>query len=218
MTDLTPDRPEHHRHAGAAPRSNPWKVVAIVLGSLIGLGLIIWLVVFLVGGGAPAPTPTPTPTPTATPTPTPTPTPTSTTAALCTTDNSTAELGTSSGAAGSVQVPIIFTNTSSAPCTLEGFPTVEFVGDDNGTQLGAPAADDTQSSPVALVTIEPGNSAASLLTITVADTDGCTRVPANGFRVIPPGSNDAFFLATTDYQACQEPNTVILIVTAVATN
>jgi hypothetical protein len=205
---------EHHRHAESAPRSNPWKAVAIVLASLIVVGLIAWLVFWLVGGGTgPAPTPTPTET-SSTPTPTPTPTPTA--AAVCTTDTATAELGEPNGAAGSVTMPIIFTNTSNAPCTLEGFPVVEFVGDGNGTTIGAPATDNDETA-VALVTIEPGNSAMALLTVTEADVEGCTRVPVDGFRVTPPGSNDAFFIANTDYQGCQE-DVSVLSVSAIATN
>ena len=214
MTNGTQDQlPEHHRHATPEPKGNPWKVVAIVLGAIILVGLAVWITLALTSGGTPGPTPTPTPTETSA-TPTPTPTPTAT--ASCTTDTSTAELGQADGAAGSVMVPIIFTNTSSAPCTLEGFPVVEFVGDEDGTTIGAPATDDDQSA-VALVTIEPGNSASALLTITTADDEGCTRVAVDGSRVIPPGSSDAFFIANTDYQGCQE-DVSVLKVAAVATN
>ena len=199
MTNGTQDQlPEHHRHATPEPKGNPWKVVAIVLGAIILVGLAVWITLALTSGGTPGPTPTPTAT------------------ASCTTDTSTAELGQADGAAGSVMVPIIFTNTSSAPCTLEGFPVVEFVGDEDGTTIGAPATDDDQSA-VALVTIEPGNSASALLTITTADVEGCTRVAVDGFRVIPPGSSDAFFIANTDYQGCQE-DVSVLKVAAVATN
>lgn len=211
--DASTPAPEHHRHADPAPRGNPWKAVAIVLASLIVVGLIAWLVVWLVGG-QPAPAPTPTPTETsATPTPTPTPTPTAT--ALCTTDTATAELGQSEGAAGSVMVPIIFTNTSSAPCTLEGYPVVEFVGDGDGTTIGAPASE-SGTTPETLVTVEPGQTASALLTITVADVEGCTRVPVDGFRVLTPGSSDAFFLATTDYEGCQEDVSVLSVSAVVA--
>lgn len=207
---------EHHRHAAPEPARNPWKVVAIVLAAIIAGGLIVWAVFALTGGGAPGPTPTPSPTESsATPSPTPTPSPT---AAPCTTDDSTVELGTAEGAAGSSVVPLIFTNTGSADCTLEGFPTVEFVGDGDGTQIGASATEDTATSPVALVTLAPGESAESVLTITTAPVGDCEPVDVDGFRVIPPGSNDAFFIENTDYQACDDPDVSLMTVSAIAQN
>lgn len=226
MTDQTPapdspdhpDHPDHHRHAAEAAPRNPWKIVAITLAVLVGIALVVWITLAVTGNPAPGPTPTPSPTPTHSDTPTPTPTPTPTAAGPCTTDNSTTELGAPSGAAGSTQVPLIFTNTSDAACTLEGYPTVEFVGDGNGTQIGATAMQDA-STVVALVTIEPGNSAMATLTITdAANVDDCSPVTPDGFRVIPPGSNDAFFIEVTDYQACENAAVSILAVSAIATN
>jgi hypothetical protein len=207
--------PEHHRHE-AGPTRNPYKVLFIVLAIIVGLALIAFLVwfLFLRGGGAPGPTPTPTPTQT---TPSPTPTQTVTPPPLagpCTTDNSSVELGTPDGAAGTTNVSIIFTNTGSADCTLEGFPTVEFVAGADGTQVGATATQDTSTSPT-LVTLAPGGMAAALLSITTAG-NVCEPVQVDGFRVIPPGSVDAFFIPTTDYPACDDPNTELLKVTAIA--
>jgi hypothetical protein len=112
-------------------------------------------------------------------------------------------------------VPLIFTNTGSDPCTLEGFPTVEFVGDGDGTQVGDAATQDTATSPVQVITIEPGDSASSILTITSAG-NVCEPVDVDGFRVIPPGSSDAFFIEADDYQACATGS--IMTVSAVDTN
>lgn len=211
--------PDHHRHAGAKPPLDRRVVALAVVGGvllLVIIGLLAWLIVS--SNATPGPTPSPTSS-SATPSPTPTPTQTTTpTVAACTTATSTAALGTPDGTAGSTHVPIIFTNSSTEPCTLEGFPAVVFVGDGDGTQLGAPATEDTATSPVAVVTIEPGNSAMSLLTITTADVEGCTRVAADGFRVTPPGSADGFFIATTDYEACDSADVSVLTVSAVATN
>lgn len=214
----TPLNPEHHRHSAPPPSRNPYKVPFIVLAIILALALVAFLVWFfaLRGGDGPGPTPTPTPTEsTATPTPTPTPTVTPPPlAGPCTTDTSSVELGTPDVAAGTTRVSIIFTNTSEADCTLEGFPTVEFVGDGNGTQIGATATQDTSTSPQ-LVTLAPGAMAAALLSITSAG-NVCDPVDVDGFRVIPPGSNDAFFIETTDYQACDAPNTELLTVGAIA--
>ncbi len=214
-TTPLPQPEDHHRHEAPPPKGNPYRVWVIVLAIVLGLALIAFLVWFIFlrgGGGPPGPTPTPTPTPTQT-TPTPTPTPTQTVtpppeAAACTTDNSSVELGTPDGAAGSTNVSIIFTNTSGADCALLGFPTVEFVGGGDGTQIGASAVDDDNTSPQ-LVTLAPGGIAAALLTITTAG-NVCEPVDVDGFRVIPPGSSDAFFIAETSYSACDDPNTELL--------
>jgi len=183
-------------------------VLAVILAIAVIIGLV-WVL------GSPTPAPTPTPTPTESPTPTPTTPPVS---GSCTTDTSTAELGEAEGAAGSTIVPIVFTNTSTEACTLEGFPTVEFVGDGNGTQIGATATEDDTTTP-ALVTVEPGASAVSTLTITdAANADDCEPTDVDGFRIIPPGSGDAFFIEITDYQACANTSVEILKVTAITAN
>lgn len=213
MTDPT-TTPEHHHHAAEpAPSKGPWKAIAIVLAVIIAVALIVGAI-WLFAKGAPAPEPTPTPTASPTPTPTPTTPPVE---GACTTDNSTVDLGAADAAAGSVQVPLIFTNTSSADCTLKGYPVVVFVGDGNGTQIGSTATQDT-STPVSLVTLAPGATATATLTVTIADVEGCSPTAADGFRITPPGSNDAFFAATTDYQACDNANVSILTVTAIAAN
>ena len=119
----------------------------------------------------------------------------------CTTDNSSVALGEPDGAAGSTFIPLIFTNTGSEPCTLEGFPTVAFVGGGDGTQIGAAATDDTATSPVEVITVDPGTSAEATLKITTAG-NVCEPVDVDGLRVTPPGSGDAFFIEETAYDAC----------------
>jgi cytoskeletal protein RodZ len=211
------DASERHRHAGPKPPLDRRVLALIALGAVVIIGLIV-LVVYLVvaNAGTPEPTPTPTtPTPTQT-SPSPTPTETTPPAAVCTNDTTTAALGTPDGAAGSTRVPIIFTNAGTAPCSLEGFPAVVFVGGGDGTQIGVPATQDTTTTPVTLVTIEPGATASAILTITTADVEGCTPTPSDGFRVAPPGSTEAFYIANFDYEACDSPDVSILTVSAVA--
>ncbi len=201
-----PDHPDHHRHAAEPPNSNRTRNIVIGLAIalfLILIVIILWLLFFR-GGPGPGPTPTPTPTQSsATPTPTPTETvsPPPLDPQTCTTDNSTVTFGEPDGAAGSTFIPLIFTNTGSDPCTLEGFPTVEFVGDGDGTQIGEAATQDTTTSPVTLITLDPDISAVATLKITTAG-NVCEPVDVDGFRVIPPGSGDAFFIEETAYDAC----------------
>jgi len=75
-----------------------------------------------------------------------------------------AKLGVSQGTAGTLYQVIVLTNTSSASCTLYGYPGVSFVTGVGGSQVGQPA---TKSAivPKALVTLPPGASANTLLAV-----------------------------------------------------
>lgn len=121
-------------------------------------------------------------------------------------------LGTASGAAGSVIVPVVFTNTGSQPCELHGYPGVSFVGDANGTQLGA-AADEDQSIPVTEHTLKPGGAVHSQLKIVRAENvQGCSAKAADGLRVYPPHSYDAVFVKASGYTACTNNDVHLLTV------
>lgn len=211
-TPITP--PEHHRHQSEPPPRNGAKTAIIVISAIVGVALIALVLFLLFGRGTPAPEPTPTPTPTESPSPTPTPTPT---VGACADDAFDVRLGEPDTAAGTTRMPLIFTNGSGAACTVQGFPVVSFVSDDQTTTIGAPSTDDTATSPVQLITIEPGNSAESILTITSAG-NVCDPVDPAGFAITVPGGGTPIFLATTDYQACDAPNTALLQASAIDTN
>jgi hypothetical protein len=126
-------------------------------------------------------------------------------------------LGEPGGAAGSTQVPLIFTNTG-AECRMQGFPQVAFVGDDNGTQLGAAAVPDSTSA-VASFDLATGDSVQAPLTVEVAENfPDCDTSAANGFRVFPPNDSGAIFVPTTDYTACTNTGTELLKIGAVQQN
>ena len=101
------------------------------------------------------------------------------------------------GAAGSVGIAFIFTNTGSRSCTLQGWPGVSFVGDGDGTQIGASATLDRSSAHPAL-TLAPQDEVQAILTIAQAanyDDADCRPVTADGFRIYPPGSVESIFVA-----------------------
>src|SRR5215472_5451506 len=86
--------------------------------------------------------------------PTPTSTPSAATAS-CASSGLKIKVDTSQAgaAAGSVYVPIDFTNTTGSTCTLFGYPGVSFVTSPSGSQLGRAA---TRIPPTAtLVTLAP---------------------------------------------------------------
>jgi hypothetical protein len=109
---------------------------------------------------------------------------------------------------------LVLTNKGTTTCTLQGFPGVSFVGNGNGTQLGAPAEFD-QGSPHGTVTLAPGTSAHAALKIAEAgnyDAATCQPKAADGLRVYPPGETHALFVAATGLTACQNATVTLLTV------
>ena len=120
------------------------------------------------------------------------------------------------GAAGSRLPYVVLTNTGATSCTLQGWPGVSFVGDGNGTQLGAAGVLD-YAAPHGTVTLAPGGTAHAPLRITVAenyDAAACDPVTADGLRIYPPGETHSLFIPNTDYTACRSSDIQLISVQA----
>lgn len=117
--------------------------------------------------------------------------------AACTTANLTGSFSNDGGgAAGSVYMGLVLTNKGAA-CTIQGWPGVSFVGKGNGTQIGAAASFDRSTSH-ATVTLATGQSATATLRVVQAGnvpSEDCGLVPAQGFRVYPPGQKASLYIA-----------------------
>ena len=124
----------------------------------------------------------------------------------------------SGGAAGSTAVVITLKNTGTTTCSLQGWAGVSFVGDGNGTQLGAAAAQDRSSSySHDTVRLAPGARAYAPLKISDAKnfpSKECGVKAADGFRVYPPGSKTALFVKSSGLQACTSSRPSLLTVAA----
>lgn len=109
-------------------------------------------------------------------------------------------LGASSGAAGSTELPIVFSNIGNRTCTVDGYPGVSYLTSPGGSQVGQAATRvGSGSSPVE---IAPGSSATSLVKATVVanyPTDQCQPTPVEGLNVYSPNTTEAVYLpyATT---------------------
>ena len=106
----------------------------------------------------------------------------------CPTSNLQVRLGTPNGAAGSTYLPIVFTNTGTAACTLFGYPGVSLAKGNPPAQIGAAAARST-TAPAKTVTLAPGGTANAALQVTVAGnypSATCKPVPATTLVVYPP--------------------------------
>lgn len=103
----------------------------------------------------------------------------------------------SGAAAGTYYVPLDFTNTTSRPCQLSGFPDVALTSGAAGAQIGPQAAAD-RSAAAATVRLAPGGTAHAWLQIADAASfpaGTCHPVMAAGMRVQTPGSRTASYVA-----------------------
>jgi hypothetical protein len=110
-------------------------------------------------------------------------------------------VGSASGAAGSVYYNLDFTNTSGTTCHLYGYPGVTAVNG-NGAQLGDAAARNS-TVPASYVNIALGASAHAILRYVdvVATSPECKATPAALLRVFPPGDTGARY-AFFDLPSC----------------
>ncbi|ROS52636.1 DUF4232 domain-containing protein [Frigoribacterium sp. PhB24] len=140
----------------------------------------------------------------------------------CTVGELTAEIADGGGgAAGSYGVAIILTNSGQRSCTLQGWPGVSFVGDGNGTQIGASAVLD-RSTAHETHTLAPGGEVQTIVRIAQTgnyDTDECRPQATDGFRVYPPGSLESIFVPASgsSYEACSNAQVQQMTVGALAT-
>jgi hypothetical protein len=118
-------------------------------------------------------------------------------AAACPTRYLKATAGPAQGAAGSVYIALDFTNISSAPCTLYGYPGVSLAGGTPVTQIG-PGADRSSGTAKKLITLAPGAVANALLRIGEAGnypSATCGPKPATYLKIFPPNQTTPIYLA-----------------------
>jgi hypothetical protein len=107
-------------------------------------------------------------------------------------------------AAGTAYRELVFTNTSSQPCTMQGYPGASFI-DGRGAQIGAPVPRMTGAG--GLVNLGPGGTAAALIAyhdVYVATFPDCRPVTAAGIRAYPPDETASLTVATS-ILACANP-------------
>ena len=148
--------------------------------------------------------------------PAPTPGPSSAGVAACATSalHVAVPSGSGNAAAGSSYYPIQFSNTSSSPCTLYGYPGVSFVGAVGGSQIGAPA---TRNSALAakLISLSPGQTVHATLQVVDAmnyPSGGCGLVTAHWLKIYPPNQTAPLYVSFTA-QTCSKPKTVLSVQT-----
>jgi hypothetical protein len=115
---------------------------------------------------------------------------------MCKSANLTAATDSAGGgAAGSVYLQLVLTNSGAEPCLLKGYAGVSLTADANGGPIGAAATRD-DSTPVTDVLLAPGQAGTATLRYTQASNyPDCARTPAAGFRIYPPEDTASLFVA-----------------------
>jgi hypothetical protein len=122
--------------------------------------------------------------------------------------------GASDGYAGGVYVTLDFTNTSSATCTLYGYPGVSLTTASPYNQIGL-AAKRVTTRPVKVITLAPGAVANASLQIVDAlnfPASTCSPVKAVNLRVFPPNQTASFYLPNAS-ETCSKPVQTLFITT-----
>ncbi len=133
----------------------------------------------------------------------------------CTAENLGAWVAVSqgNGAAGSLYLPLQFTNLSRHACAMRGFPGVSAI-DRNSHQLGSPASWD-HVVPARTVVLAPGATAHTILRysdVAVTTAPGCHPVFSTfELRVYPPDQRSATY-AAFDLEACSHAGPIYLSV------
>jgi hypothetical protein len=120
---------------------------------------------------------------------------------------------TGGGAAGSVYMELLLTNSGKASCHLKGFAGVSLTTGPNGQPIGAPAQRDT-SVAVQDVLLAPGKSGSAVLRYTQAGNyPDCNKTAAAGFRIYPPEDTASLFVARPS-DACSNASIELLTIGA----
>src|SRR5262249_40353334 len=124
----------------------------------------------------------------------PTASPTSNSAtANCLTRDLSAAVGSPQAYAGGLQVPIVFQNTGSAPCSLYGYPGVAQAAGTPITNIGQPSTENP-ATPRQVVPLPSGGFASAMLRIANSansPAETCKPVKATWLAVIPPNEKTA---------------------------
>jgi Protein of unknown function (DUF4232) len=130
--------------------------------------------------------------PTATPSPA-----TSVAAANCVSKNLSASAASPQGYTRGLQLTIVFKNTGTAPCTLDGYPKVTQATGAAGTSVGQPASENP-AAPRTPVTLPPNGVASARLQIGTSanyPAGTCKPVKVSSLAVVPPNEKTAVHIA-----------------------
>jgi Protein of unknown function (DUF4232) len=128
----------------------------------------------------------------------------------CTTAQLTVTIGATQGAAGTDLYPLVFTNSGTATCLLQGFPGVSFAGP-SGAQVAWPATRvGSLNGPT--IRVDPGSSATSEVLLHAAAGLSCpTPTTVTGLRVFPPNQYASVIVPTHQLVCTNAPKATLQV-------
>jgi hypothetical protein len=106
---------------------------------------------------------------------------------------------------------IVLTNTSGQACRTGGYGGVSYVGDGNGTQIGAPAVR-TDAAAVASYVVGPGQRLRSPIDEVTAlnfSRQRCRRAHVDGFRIYVPNATKSQYVVHP-HIGCRNPHVKLI--------
>ncbi|MET8848288.1 DUF4232 domain-containing protein [Amycolatopsis sp. NPDC004625] len=114
---------------------------------------------------------------------------------LCKAGDVKLSLGQGDAGAGSVYRPLLITNASSKPCTIQGFPGVSYVAGSDGHQVGKDAF--REGSKGDAIKLNPGQTAAAdiqFVNVGNFDPGTCQPTQVKGLRIYLPQETASNFV------------------------
>ncbi|RMI30347.1 DUF4232 domain-containing protein [Nocardia stercoris] len=121
----------------------------------------------------------------------------------CTTSDLSATLGRADTDGDTTTLQLVFTDSGSRTCTMQGFPGVSYADGPDGDPVGPPADRDGATAPQ--VTLTPGGFAQSRLRVvdySSVPADECDPVDVTGLRIYPPDDARTMFVTLRNQQTC----------------
>lgn len=127
----------------------------------------------------------------------------------CLPNQLTAEAGMSNGAAGTIEMTITMTNTSTVTCTMDGYAGMQLLSA-SGASLptnvvrggGMGFTNPAAGQPAALVTLAPNQSAAFSLSYEDVPVGTATSCPTSAKSEITPPNDTGFLIIAFQADAC----------------
>jgi hypothetical protein len=129
----------------------------------------------------------------------------------CTNADLTASYHGGDGAAGTTYGRIVLTNTSGHTCRTGGYGGISYVGDGNGTQIGAPAVR-IDAEAAKTIVLAPGQRVRSSLDEVNAlnfPKARCHPTHVDGFRVYVPNSTVSQYVVHP-HVGCRNPHVKLM--------
>jgi hypothetical protein len=128
----------------------------------------------------------------------------------CPTSQLSVTVGATQGALGTDLFPLVFKNTGTKSCLLQGFPGVSFEGPSGNQVATAAEREGTLDGPT--ISVAPGSTATAAALVLEGEGASCAHPETvDGFRVYPPNQYSSLFAASHLFICANAPTSTLQI-------